>query len=172
MKKEFLPSKRNTDIIDQTLADETLVYDQKTNIAYGLNETCAAVWSECDGTKNVAEISVILSGRLNSSVIEDIVYLALDELYRKKLMIEDRQFENIFSGLSRREVIRRAGLATMVAFPAISFLTAPKAANAASGTTCTLFETRRSFPCDPNGSLCCQPPLTCQPYVSGTYACF
>jgi len=131
MKK--LPMARTTDVVVQTLGKEVLIYDLDTNKAYNLNETSAAVFKACDGKTSVSEISFLLSKQLKSPVTEDFVWLALDGLKKENLIENEVEISMPFEGLSRREAIRKVGLASMIALPVISSLIAPTAAHAQSG---------------------------------------
>lgn len=150
MKNEFFPVARNANLLTDNLADETLVYDLEIDKAFCLNETCATVWMLCNGSRNTADIAREVSAKLNSPVSEDFVHLALDGLIKSNLIIEDEQLSTIFSGVSRRDVIRKIGLATAVALPVISSLAAPLGADAASACTATYLQ-----PCNPTGQPCC-----------------
>lgn len=138
--KKF-PLARTADIVMQTLGKEVLIYDLDTHKAHCLNETSAAVYQACDGKTFVSEISFLLSKQLKSPVTEDFVWLALDGLKKENLIGNEVEISMPFEGLSRREVIRKVGLASMIALPVSSSLTAPTAAHAASaganGATCT-----------------------------------
>lgn len=123
-KMNNLPPTRNENIVVQEAGVETLIYDLTTNKAYCLNETTAKVFHACGNNRTFADL------RREHNFTDDLIYLTLDELAANNL-IADYQ-SNYFSGLSRREVIRKVGLATMVALPVISSLVAPQAAHAAS----------------------------------------
>lgn len=155
----YFPRYRDTEIVVNELADETLVYDLRTDEAHCLNETCALIWQECDGTKTVAEISRVLTRKLKSPVTDEMIYLALDILSERNLIIDNREPKAITSGVSRRELIRKVGLATVVALPVISSLSAPASVEAASTCQRSRFEV-----CVQGSSVpaeCCQPPYTC-----------
>jgi len=62
---------------------------------------------------------------------DDVIYLSLDEIKKNDLIAEN--YVSPFAGMSRREIIKRVGLASMVALPIITGLIAPKAVNAQSG---------------------------------------
>lgn len=138
MKTNSLPVGRTKNLVIQEVNEETLIYDLKTNKALCLNNTSAAVWKLCDGKKSLGQISYELSKQLKSSVSEDYVRFALEELKKADLILNLSENESYFNGLSRREVIRRIGLSSVIALPLISSLVAPSAANAASGQACTL----------------------------------
>ncbi len=132
MKQTTLPLGRRLGIIIQELNDEILVYDLKTNKAYCLNETSALVWQLCDGKTSVSEISQTVGGKLNSPASEDLVWLALDQLKEQNLLSNKEEIVSGFGGMSRREVIRKVGLGTMIALPLITSLVAPRAVDAQS----------------------------------------
>ena len=51
---------------------------------------------------------------------EDLVLLALDQLSRENLLAEKVETNIIFNGVSRREIIKRVGLASMIVLPIVS----------------------------------------------------
>ena len=69
---------------------------------------------------------------MKSLVNEDFVLLALDQLNNDGLLAEGFKQNDRFGGLSRREVIRKVGISSMVALPIVSSIAAPKAAAAQS----------------------------------------
>ncbi|MDQ6785929.1 MAG: PqqD family protein [Acidobacteriota bacterium] len=133
MQKNFKPVSRQENLVVQELHGEVLIYDLAENKAFCLNETSALVWQMCDGKKNVTEINEILSKKLNSPANEDLVWLALDQLKKEKLIETKEDFQIDFNGLSRREVIKKVGLASVIALPLVASLVAPTPASAQSG---------------------------------------
>lgn len=132
-KNKLKPIGRKNDIVIQEYGTEVLIYDLLINKAFSLNQTSAMVWKACDGDKTVSEISGQLSGKLKSAVSEDFVWLALEQLKKENLIENAEEITPPFEGLSRREVIRKVGLAALVTLPMISSLIAPAAAHAQSG---------------------------------------
>jgi len=132
MKREFAPKSRKENLVVQELDGEVLIYDLQTDKAFCLNITSALIWQACDGTRNVAEISRWVGEKLNTANSEDLVWLALDQLKKEKLIENDEDISNYFEGVSRREVIKKIGLSSMIALPIVSSLVAPMAASAAS----------------------------------------
>jgi len=128
----YKPSARKSDIVVQDSHDETVIYDLKSNKAFCLNETSTLVWQLCDGRKSVSEISDAMSVQLKTLVSEDIVWLALDQISKDGLLEKGDAINNHFAGLSRREAIRKVGIASMVALPIVSVIVAPNAAHAQS----------------------------------------
>ena len=128
----YKPAARKSDIVTQDSLDETLIYDLKTNKAFCLNETSALVWQLCNGRNSVSEISDAMSVQLKTLVSEDLVWLAVDQFSKDGLLENGDTINNHFSGLSRREAIRKVGFASVVALPVIHSLIAPNAAHAQS----------------------------------------
>ncbi|MCA1626062.1 MAG: PqqD family protein [Acidobacteria bacterium] len=106
-------------MVIQEMPDEVLVYDLETNKAHCLNQTSAFVWKACDGKKSVVEISKLLG----NSVSEDLVWLAIDQLSEKNLLESKLSLSS--RGQSRREAIKKIGLASVIALPFVASLAAP-----------------------------------------------
>lgn len=127
------PLALSEDIIIQNYDNETLVYNLKTNKMFHLNETSSLVWQFCDGRNSIEQISREVSQKLNTYASEEIVWLTLQYLQTNKLLAQNVEPESSLNKISRREMIRKAGLATVVAFPLITSVVAPSAISAASG---------------------------------------
>ncbi len=132
MKSNIKPTARKNDLVIQHSDNEVLVYDLKTNKAACLNETAAFVWHNCNGSNAIADIAQALGRKTNSDVNNDVVWLAIDELSKHKLLEDEVAAEYSFTGVSRRDVIKKIGLGTMIALPVIATLVAPMAVHAAS----------------------------------------
>lgn len=127
-----LPQSKNRDIVFQEAGREILIYDFSIDKAYCLNETLALVYKNCNGTTTFDEV------KKKHSLTDDFIFLALDQLEQNNLL--DGEKIKHFNHLSRREAIRRATLASVIALPLISPVLAPSAAAAAS--------------CQANGQAC------------------
>ena len=150
----MVPHARQEQLIVQAVMDETLIYDLRSHRAHCLNQTAAFVWRSSDGKTSVAG----LAGKLRAqdarfasaadSSMEEVVALALQQLDAVGLL-NPQPAPASAARLSRREVARHlsvvGGLAVLV--PAITSITAPTPAMAASptcipnGRTCTMFDT-------------------------------
>ena len=130
------PKTRDENIVVQEFANEVLIYDLIINKAYCLNKTSAMIWQLCDGTHSIAEINQKLSQQSNQSIPEDLIWLALKDFKKENLLQQDEEIEINFNGLSRRQIIKKVGLASMVMLPIISSIVAPGAAYAASIAPC------------------------------------
>ena len=167
-----LPVARTTEIVVQELGKEILIYDLNTHKAYNLNETSSTVYKACDGKTTFDEL------RVKAKFTDDIIFLALDELKKENLLDKDKSYNSPFVGISRREAIRRVGLASMIALPVISSLIAPTAAMAQSGTSQEDAATPTPVPCVSymgscsTSSQCCSDAPNCNPTVSsGSFCC-
>ena len=135
MRSSQSPLARKDELVVQEMPEEVLVYDLKTNKAHCLNETAAFVWKSCDGRKTVREITHAFEGQTGEAVGEDLVWLALDQLGEKELLAGEVEVR--YKGENRREVIKKIGLAAVVAMPLVASLTAPTSAMAAASCACT-----------------------------------
>jgi hypothetical protein len=88
------------------------------------------VWKACDGKTSIKEIASFFGEGPN----EDLVWLAIDQLNENHLL--ENQITSKFHGQSRREVLKKIGLASMVAIPVIASLVAPQNALAAQSCNC------------------------------------
>ncbi|HEY0544523.1 MAG TPA: PqqD family protein [Pyrinomonadaceae bacterium] len=153
------PLARTEGLIVQRLPDEVLVYDLDRHKAHCLNQTAALVWQHCDGEKNVAQIARRLSKEFKTEVGEEVVYLALEQLGKDHLLAERIPMPQQMQGVSRRDLMRRVGLATAVALPIVISIMSPTAAHA---VTCIA----SGSPCSTTVVCCstlatCTPPATC-----------
>jgi hypothetical protein len=130
MDNSQFPVARKSGLVVQEMPDEVLVYDLNSNKAHCLNDTAAKVWKACDGNKSVAEIAANF-GKGNN---EDLVWLAIDQLNESHLL--ESQIATKFKGQSRRDVIKKIGLASIIAVPVIASLVAPQNALAAQSCAC------------------------------------
>ncbi len=143
----MLPKAREAELVIQNSGDDLLIYDLRDNKAICLNKTSALVWKHCDGTKSPWEIGKILGNTLRAEVSEDLVWFALEELHEENLLDHEDDFVGRYNGLTRRDVIRRIGLGSIVALPIISSLVAPIAIHAQSNVCVPV----------PNGCQCSNP---------------
>jgi hypothetical protein len=134
MGKSEKPLSRKEDLVVQELNGEVLIYDLRKNKAFCLNETSALVWQACDGNNSISDIGEKIGS-------EDIVWLALDELKKERLIEDGTSPASKFNGMSRRDVIKKIGIGSVIALPVVASLVAPAAAHAQScfalGASCT-----------------------------------
>ncbi len=135
MKNSQFPTARTSDLVVQDVPGEVLVYDLTTNKAHCLNETAAMVWRSCDGRHSVGQIADIISLQAGNNVPEDLVWLAIDQLNEINLL--ESEVKADFKGQTRREVIKKVGLAAVIGLPIVASLAAPTNALAATSCACT-----------------------------------
>ena len=121
-----LPRARQASLIVKEVDDETLVYDIEADKAHCLNSTAAQIWKSCDGKTSVQEIASQLSVPTGVPADENLVWLALDQLEKFKLLDEAPAKPAMLAGLTRRQMVARLGIAA-AALPAIVSIVAPHA---------------------------------------------
>lgn len=166
------PTARRDGLIVRELEDETLVYDLERDEAHCLNQTAALVWKHCDGRRTVQEITQLLEDELQaaqsdtktssgSQVDEQVVWLALSQLRRKRLLTERIPRAHSTPRISRREMAHRLAQAAVLALPLITTIAAPRPASAAScSPNCGVPPTAEccpaGCPCTANApNICC-----------------
>ncbi len=130
------PLARQSSLIVKEVDDETLIYDLESDQAHCLNNTAAQVWKNCDGRSTVDEIAHRLGKTANTTVDENVVWLALDQLEKFKLL-ETQAAAPVFAvaGMSRRQAVRALGAAA-IALPLITSIVAPTSAQGTSVASC------------------------------------
>lgn len=153
------PRARAEGVVVRELPEEVLVYDLDTHKAVCLNSTAAQVWRLCDGRRTPADIRRSLEKSAGGHVPEELIWLALEQLGRDRLLDARVPRPDALAGVSRRELIKRVGLAAAIALPAVASIVAPTRADAASclpqGAACN-----ESAQCC-SGLVCSGSPGTC-----------
>jgi len=149
-----LPLRRRTGLIIQEIENELLIYDQERDRSHCLNWTAMLIWEVCDGRTSKSEMCRVLSQALQSPVSEGFVLYGLRELARNHLLEKPSQVSAaVTAGMTRRQIMRAMGLATVIALPLVTSIVVPTPAQAAT--------------CFPSGAACstgaqCCPPGICQ----------
>ena len=140
-REQSLPEARKEGLIVQRMQEEVLIYDQDRHKAHCLNRTAALVWERCDGQTTVARIAEKLSKQTGEKVEEELAWLAVEELAKSRLLEVGSGARVVSGGMSRREMMKRAGVAAAIGLPVVTSIVAPKATQAAtcrtSGQACT-----------------------------------
>ncbi len=131
-KDAVMPEARTKALEVEEIADELLVYDLETDRAHRLNAAAALVWRRCDGKTTRAQVSKLLADRFGLPQNPAVVRFALRRLATKRLLVQ--QSIPSAPGLhpSRRELLKKLGLAATALLPAVSTLVVPPPAYAAS----------------------------------------
>jgi len=125
-----LPLPRVRDLVVRELAGELVVYDGARHRAFCLNPTVASVWKSCESRTSPEEARRRLERELGRKVPDDVVWLALDQLRRTGLLAEPAVAAPRHP--SRRQVLRRIGVAGAALLPVVASLAVPPAVAAAS----------------------------------------
>ena len=128
---EYVPPKRKEAIV-RRLDEEWLILDTETNKAHCLNETAARVWWLCDGKISVAEIVASLRDDDESFPDETYVWFALKQLRKAGLLPREARFPDEAGLVSRRNAMRKIGVAAAFALPVVTSILVPTPAQAAS----------------------------------------
>ena len=152
--EQLLPQARADRLVIEALQHEVLVYDLDRQKAHCLNDAAVLIWNHCDGKTSIKEMSRILSEHSSEQVDEGVVWLGLDRLRRANLL-EGRipQMPGSSEGMSRRQAVKRIGLALSI--PLVVSIIAPQASAALScaGGVC-VSDGHCTLPCHCVGSTC------------------
>ena len=138
--EQIRPQARIEGLVVQEVSDEVLVYDLDRDKAHCLNQTAAIIWQHCNGENSVSDLAHLLAEKTGLPANEEMVWLALDQLWRAKLLPERFAPSAGQPKMSRRQVMRKVGLASVIALPLVTSILAPTVAQAGSACaaqTCT-----------------------------------
>jgi hypothetical protein len=109
-------------LIVEELGTELMIYDQKRNRAFCLNQKAALVFQYSDGKTTVAGLAARLTQMLGEPVGEKTIQFALQSLSQDGLL-EPLDFPPIVAaGMTRREVMQKIGVRAAVALPVVTAL--------------------------------------------------
>lgn len=145
------PLARKEELVVEDVADEVLIYDQRSDKVHCLTREAAMVWRVCDGQTSLATLATSLS------LPPESVSAALDHLEAAELLETAPHV-----GITRREAtIRMAKVGGVAAAaPMIYSIMAPTPALAASQAYCLSFgcvTTQGCGACHNCGCACCGP---------------
>jgi coenzyme PQQ synthesis protein D (PqqD) len=143
--EQQLPVARREGLLVEKLPDEVLVYDLDRKKAHCLNSTAALIWNHCDGRTTIDDLVMLLQKQSKGKVQEDVVWFGLDQLRTARLIEGQPTTPAGKQRLSRRELVKKIGLA--VSIPIIVSVLAPQASAALS--------------CAHVGCVPCNPPCSC-----------
>jgi hypothetical protein len=146
-----LPRARQYGLLEETVGEELLLYDESSHTGHCLSPIAAGVWRHCDGERDVTELAELTGA--SESLVADAVY----ELRGKDLLdAEPTLIQSTASGISRRDAIVRVARvgAAAAAVPLIVSATAATPAMASSGV-CKNCNTESTCCVAQTGSTCC-----------------
>ena len=130
------PKTRSSQILVEELVDELMIYDVDSNEVHCLNGTAVRIWQLCDGTRTVEEIARDLHTDLNPDDAVTLVWSALDQFAARRLLDnlgEDPLLKNSKpQGMTRRQMLLRAGVVVGGLLPLVDSIVSPEAALAQS----------------------------------------
>jgi hypothetical protein len=135
--KETKPKSLKRDhLVVEELGTELMIYDQKRNQAFCLNQKAAFVWQHCDGQTTVAAIAAEMEQALGEPVDEKVVEFALQSLANDGLL-EPANSLFVATGMTRRDLIQKVGVRAAVALPLVTALlvATPKAHASGKGSS-------------------------------------
>jgi hypothetical protein len=132
MDSHELPRSVQAHISKQRIGAETLLYDGLRHKAFCLNESSSIVWRLANGERSIAQICAAAGLELKTSVSEELVLFAVEELRRDGLM-EPSIRHSAGQAITRRIMLQRLGVGGAMLLPVISAIVAPTAAQAYSG---------------------------------------
>ncbi|HEX6509229.1 MAG TPA: PqqD family protein [Chloroflexota bacterium] len=147
-----MPRARETGLVVRELDEETVVYDLERNEAHCLTPAAASVWKRCDGSTTVSDIAGMLRHEDKLQVEEDTVWAALT-LLGKLNLLEEQVSRRTARTMSRRDMMRRAGMTVGVGLPLITSLSVLTAQGVGASVACIAAGAH----CDPLHLNCCSP---------------
>jgi hypothetical protein len=155
MQMNSLPQVR-AGLLRHQLDGQVLIYDTREDCVHLLDTTTGHVFELLEqGGRSREGIVAELAARMNSIEGESLLQLSLDELRKADLLVAAQAHTEPLSDISRRDLVRKLGLAGAAALlvPTITTLTATRAYAQAS--------------CLPSGHTCAggSPPACCSPFT-------
>jgi hypothetical protein len=143
------PVARFAGVVTTEAGGDLLIYDLERHRAHSLDAAAAAVWRRCDGTRTPAAIAAAAGAVGGASLTEDAVRHALAQLGRAGLLGTPW----VEPAPSRRDLLRRAGTAAIVALPVVASIAVPSAAQAQS-PACVPVDVTQPDVCEVDAQCC------------------
>lgn len=126
---------RSDRLVERRVGDEIVVYDLDTDKAHLLNPVTATVWSSAKAGATVDEVCAAVQAEHGADLPLDVCWAAIEQLTEAGLLASAPEAPEVGEGMSRRQLLKRAGVAAIV-LPTITTILAPTPAAAQTGT-CT-----------------------------------
>jgi len=124
----YNPAVRRDEILSESVRDELVVYDGRSNLAHALDPIAAAIWNLCDGNHGIEEIAAELG--ISTAAVECVI---------AGLHMADLLEPESTAGVNRREaVVRIAAYGATATVGASIFSISIGAASAAASTVGSL----------------------------------
>jgi hypothetical protein len=120
---EIKPKSLSRDqLVVEDLGAELMIYDQKRNRAFCLNQRAAFIWQRCDGKTTVGELAAKLAQSSGETIDEKVVQFALQSLFQDGLL-EPSTFQPVVPlGMTRRQIMQKIGVRAAVSLPLVAAL--------------------------------------------------
>jgi hypothetical protein len=99
-----------------------MIYDQRRNQAFCLNQKAAFVWQHCDGKTTIAEIAAKMAKSLSEPIDVAVVQFALQGLSQDGLLETSTFTPFAAEGMTRRDMMQKIGVRAAVALPLVTAL--------------------------------------------------
>jgi Coenzyme PQQ synthesis protein D (PqqD) len=109
-------------LVVEELGTELMIYDQRRNQAFCLNQKAAFVWQHCDGKTTLAEIAAQMAQSLSEPIDLAVVQFALQGLSRDGLLEPSTFLPFAAEALTRRDMMQKIGVRAAVALPMVTAL--------------------------------------------------
>lgn len=84
-----LPQARSAKLCVQPVADELLIYDQRSLHIRRLNRTAALIWRHCNGRRSITDLTALARTELNApQLTAAVVQRAVDRLDKTGLLVD------------------------------------------------------------------------------------
>ena len=122
-RNEAKPKSLNRDqLVVEELGTELMIYDQRRNQAFCLNQKAAFVWQHCDGKTTIAEIAAEMAKSLSEPIDVAVVQFALQGLSQDGLLETSTFTPFAAEGMTRRDMMQKIGVRAAVALPLVTAL--------------------------------------------------
>jgi hypothetical protein len=115
-------SLKRDQLVVEELGTELMIYDQKRNQAFCLNQKAAFVWQHCDGKTTVTEIAAKLALSLGEPADEKVVQFALQSLSQDGLLEPSTFLPLVPAGMTRRDMMQKIGVRAAISLPLVTAL--------------------------------------------------
>jgi hypothetical protein len=121
------PTARRDGLVIEDVEGEVVVYDRVRHRAHHLNRAAALVWHYCNGRNTVADLANRLRSETGVAVREKLVWRALGQLGKARLLREPVVCPASTKAVTRRQALRRLGrtAAAVVVAPLVTSVVAP-----------------------------------------------
>lgn len=124
---------RSERLVERRVGDEIVVYDLDSDKAHLLNPVTATVWSSAAAGATVDEVCAAVRAGHGADLPLDVCWAAIEQLTEAGLLSSAPEAPVVGGGMSRRQLLKRAGVAAIV-LPTITTILAPTPAAAQTGT--------------------------------------